>query len=79
MLLLHTQKYCLYRKGYTEIVRSLLEHGAKATLKEVNKRGLTAFGEAVVEGHLDLARLLLKVPSFSQVASVHFSCPLVFI
>ena len=39
----------------------ILEHGGKASLKDVNKRGLTALGEAILAGHFKLASALTKV------------------
>ena len=49
------------RKGYDQIVTLLLQHGGKAVLKDVNKRGLTALGEAVVAGHTGIVTQLLQV------------------
>ena len=41
----------------------LLEHGGRAVLKDVNKRGLTALGEALAAGHVAIADQLVKVTS----------------
>ena len=51
----------LFRKGQEEVVRMLLEHGGRAVLKDVNKRGLTALGEALAAGHVTIADQLVKV------------------
>lgn len=48
----------LHRKGQTDVVRLLLDSGGKASLKDVNKRGLTALGEALLAGHTDVAKAL---------------------
>jgi len=48
------------RKGHGQIVGLVLEHGGKALLKDVNKRGLTPLGEAVVAGHTTIADQLIK-------------------
>lgn len=49
------------RKGQEGTVKLLLEYGAKAILKDINKRGLTAFGEAVLGSHIAIARTLYRV------------------
>ena len=49
------------RKGHVQIVTLLLQHGGKAVLRDVNKRGLTALGEAVVAGHTGIVDQLLQV------------------
>ncbi len=51
----------MFRKGYGQMVNLILEHGGKSILRDVNKRGLTALGEAVVAGHADIASQLIKV------------------
>lgn len=53
------------RKGSHEAVKLLLEHGGKAVLKDVNKRGLTSLGEAMIGGHFSSGLTLHEVPSLS--------------
>jgi ankyrin repeat protein len=43
-----------------ELVQVLLKGGGKATLNEQNKRGLSALGEAVAQGHAQVAEYLIK-------------------
>lgn len=61
------------RKGNLELVEVLVKGGAKATINEVNKRGLSPLGEAVAQGHDKVAAFLLRQvsaapcsPSFSD-------------
>lgn len=49
--------FCAHRRGWLPGVSLLLAGGAKHGL--VNKRGLTALGEAVAGGHADVAKQLI--------------------
>ena len=53
------------RKGQSSALEMILEHGGKASLKDVNKRGLTALGEAILTGHVKIASILLKARRIS--------------
>jgi ankyrin repeat protein len=55
----------LCRKGHGQIVSLVLEHGGKALLKDINKRGLTPLGEAIVAGHAGVADQLIEVKGLS--------------
>lgn len=73
----------LCRKGQVDAVKLVLGHGGKATLKDVNKRGLTALGEAVLAGHTAIASDLIKAnPKLCQIPCYDFfrskSVPLKF-
>ena len=58
-----------YRKGQGSALEMILEHGGKASLKDVNKRGLTALGEAILAGHTCIASILLKARRISYEAN----------
>lgn len=51
---------CLCRKGNMEVVELLVNGGAKATINEINKRGLSPLGEAVSQGHGKVAEYLMR-------------------
>lgn len=51
--------YC-YRKGDNDIIRLLLDSGGRSTLVDTNRRSLTPLGEALVNGHVDSASLLIQ-------------------
>ena len=55
------------RKGQSSAVDMILQHGGKAALKDVNKRGLTALGEAILAGHFKIASAMCKVKSMLNV------------
>ena len=51
-------------------MKLLLDHGGIATLKDINKRGLTALGEAVLGGHTAIANELIKVSCWVSLSSL---------